>query len=222
MFPLDPTDELFQFNTAHLPRKRDYSRQRKSSVFVGDKDDYRSDKKKGKMTHRDVERQRRQEMAVLYASLRSLVSNEHLKVTRSVSDHIYETVNYIRHLQDKIQELSDKRDCLKKLSNTSNNVAPDCPTSCLECSCVTVELCWAGVEVLVTTGFTQGLPLSRVLSVLTSEGLSIVSCSSTKVNGMLLHSIESEVNDGRSIDVSELQQKLADLKVKTSSKILKW
>ncbi|XP_034707191.1 transcription factor bHLH120 [Vitis riparia] len=163
-------------------------------------------------------------MAVLYASLRSLVPNEYLKfsVTRSVSGHIYETVNYIRHLQDKIQELSDKRDCLKKLSNTSNNVAPDCPTSCLECSSVTVEPCWAGVEVLVSTGFTQGLPLSRVLSVLTSEGLSIVSCSSTKVNGMLLHSIESEVNDGRSIDVSELQQKLADLKVKTSSKILKW
>lgn len=102
-------------------------------------------------------------------------------------------MNYIRHLQDKIQELSDKRDCLKKLSNTSNNVAPDCPTSCLECSSVTVEPCWAGVEVLVSTGFTQGLPLSRVLSVLTSEGLSIVSCSSTKVNGMLLHSIESEV-----------------------------
>ena len=150
-------------------------------------------------------------------------------------------MNYIRHLQDKIQELSDKRDCLKKLSNTSNNVAPDCPTSCLECSCVTVEPCWAGVEVLVSTGFTQGLPLSRVLSVLTSEDLSIVSCSSTKVNGMLLHSTESEVQftnswsslsllfhsnhssisfsslpSGewwrRSIDVSELQKKISRLK----------
>lgn len=29
---------------------------------------------------------------------------------RSVSDDLYETVNYIRDLQDKIQELNDKRD----------------------------------------------------------------------------------------------------------------
>ena len=91
-FPLDPADdELFQFtclpsqsntiqhlqgnelpfanciDTTHLPRKRNDSQKGKylSAIICHDKDDNHRDKKKMKMIHRDVERQRRQEMAVL-------------------------------------------------------------------------------------------------------------------------------------------------------------
>ena len=104
---------------------------------------------------------------------------------RSISDHIHESVNYIKHLKNKIRELNNKKDELKRLSNTTKNL----PGSISD----TVDLrsSSAGVEVIITGR--QGLPLSRVLEILMREGLSIVSFNSTKVNERLLHTIESEV-----------------------------
>ncbi|XP_059639214.1 transcription factor bHLH118 [Cornus florida] len=165
-----------------------------------------------KIKHRDVERQRRQEMATLYKSLRSLLPLEYLKGKRSISDQMHEAVNYINHLQKRVKELNDKIDGLKRLSNPDDIkfASEFSQRNCLGDN-ITVKTCRTGLKVNVGTALRGGLPLSKVLSVLIQEGLSIVCCISTKVNQTLLHTIESEVNDGRSITVSELQQKLRDL-----------
>ncbi|XP_027337425.1 transcription factor bHLH36-like [Abrus precatorius] len=170
--------------------------------------------KKRKIMHRDVERQRRQEMATLHASLRSLLPVEYLKGTRSISDHMHQAMNYIKHLQKKIEELSNKRDGHKKLCNPSSyHMEKTVENSeAAKQDVVTVRQCWIGVEVVINTEHEEGLPLSRVLQALVREGLRIVNCNSTKVKGRLIHTIESEVsNDGRKMDHSELQQKLTSL-----------
>ncbi|KAF8379362.1 hypothetical protein HHK36_028796 [Tetracentron sinense] len=236
MFSLHQSNELFQISSnpsqQHtipqdmilvaplegngLNAKLHKSRRRKSLATPDNIDDGSNHKKK-KMIHRDVERKRRQEMATLFGSLRSLVPLEYLKGNvdgrsqgkRSTSEHMNEAVNYIRDQQKKIQELGDKRDGLKKLSNLG---ALDLATSERSHSCLpdslTVQPCWAGVEVLLRE---EGLPLSRVLQVLVEEGLSIVSCVSTRVNERPLHTIQSEVSDPTSVNLSGLQQKLMDL-----------
>ncbi|CAI9785817.1 unnamed protein product [Fraxinus pennsylvanica] len=53
-----------------------------------------------KIVHRDVERQRRQAMANLYDSVRSVIPPELLKSRLSISNHIHEASNYIRYLQN--------------------------------------------------------------------------------------------------------------------------
>nr|WIE96205.1 basic helix-loop-helix transcription factor [Loropetalum chinense var. rubrum] len=234
MFPFDQTDELFQFSSIpcqhhkiqqdelrltpypeenDLTKKPNYRRRQKSSAAFGDSEENPNENKK-KILHRDLERQRRVEMGTLYDSLRSLLPLEYLKGKRSISDHMHESVNYIKHLQKKIEELSDKRDVLiKRLSNSNTlNVGQECSQS-RPLDFVTVKPCWAGVEVVMSCALTkeEQLPLSRVLQVIIKEGLSIVSCISTKVNERLLHTIESEVSDGRKVNLSELQQKLRDL-----------
>ncbi|KAJ7952404.1 Transcription factor [Quillaja saponaria] len=203
-----PIDDQYQY------------RRRKSSVAFDDdivNNNPNETKKKKKIMHRDIERQRRQEMATLYASLRSALPLEYLKGKRSISDHMHEAVKYIKHLQNKIQGLSDKREKLQRMSHSYNsstsNIGQEDHLQGSRQDLVTVKPCWAGMEVVINTAITQGVPLSKVFQVLTEEGFSILNCTSTKFNGRLLHTIESEVSHGRNIDMFEIQQKLAKIMI---------
>ncbi|KAF3967430.1 hypothetical protein CMV_008576 [Castanea mollissima] len=144
---------------------------------------------------RDTERQRRKKMAILNASLRSLLPMEMIKGKRSLSDHTNKAMNYITYLKNKIQELSVRRNELKILSNLS----------------VVVQPCCDGVQILVTTNVNEGLLLSEVLEILLREGLDVVHCFSSREYERLIYSIQSKGNDLGCLDLSGLQQKLNDL-----------
>ncbi|GKA68966.1 Myc-type, basic helix-loop-helix domain-containing protein [Tanacetum coccineum] len=95
-----------------------------------------------KLVHREIERQRRQDMAKLYASLRGLLPLEFVKIS----------IN-------------------------------SCPLE-------------------------EGFPLSRILKAISKEGFKVITCTCTKVNDRLIHSIQAEVNDPVLTDLSMLQQRL--------------
>ncbi|KAL0304185.1 UNVERIFIED_CONTAM: Transcription factor [Sesamum radiatum] len=198
-------------NTANQGVKK---RQRKASSATGiqeNKDESSSETKK--LMHRDVERQRRQEMSGLYASIRSLLPLGYVKGKRAISDHLDQAVNYIKHMQKKLDEMKMKRDKLKNLSNSSgpNVDAEDRgPSTTTSSNCLKVNLCWDGVEILISSSLNEGdFPLSKVLADLLRRGLDVISCISTRVDGQFLHKIQIQVNDPTSIDLSKLHERLA-------------
>ncbi|PON64068.1 Basic helix-loop-helix transcription factor [Trema orientale] len=229
--PPTPSDQEGRDHPPHKLNNSGGRRSRSSSVADHgknhDDDENPNDKKKKKMIiHREIERQRRQEMSALYSSLRSLIPLQYLKGKRSISDQMHEAAKYIKDLQRKNQELSTKRDNLRRLSNSSSS-ASSCNTDIigsdqnskrhnknLEPTNIIMRHCKAGsVEVLVNTAFREGLSLARVVGVLTGEGFNVVRCISAKVNGRYLHTIESEAVSGeiKSMDLPELEKKLKNL-----------
>ncbi|XP_045808870.1 transcription factor bHLH118-like isoform X1 [Trifolium pratense] len=167
---------------------------------------YIKDVNNKKMVHREIEKQRRQEMATLHASLRSLLPIRFIKGKRSLSDQMNEGVNYINHMKKNIKELSDKRDELKKLSNLSN--LKNHTVSC--CFSIHNNNGTVGIEI---SNFRdqEGVPLSKLLEQLMKVGLEVVSCFSIEVNGRLLHSVQCEVIDSDSVDLSELKRKFSNM-----------
>ncbi|KAH9605171.1 hypothetical protein KSS87_011127 [Heliosperma pusillum] len=178
-------------------------------------------KKKQKIVHREIERQRRSEMSSLHASLRTLLPHEYIRGKRAMSDHLGEAVKYIKHLQQNINALNKQRDALKKEKCVNNNSKPGDHE-------VKVTTSKGGVNVTVSTSCRvegsnnnvnvddgcSGIALSKVLQCLNQEGFDVVSCISQRLgNSKLLHCIQAQVEDGRIIatDAVKLQQKLEDL-----------
>ncbi|XP_061359006.1 transcription factor bHLH118-like [Gastrolobium bilobum] len=182
---------------------------RKKLSYGGDKNHGASnEQKKKKIVHREIERQRRQEMATFYASLRSLLPLEFIKGKRSMSDHMNEAVNYIKHMQNNIKELGAKRDELKKLSNSKMENQESKHTSCN----FTLHENNGIVGIEITSGFREeSLKLSKLLQLLLDEGLEVVSCLSTDVNGKLFQSVQCEVSNSNSVDLSELKRKVSNV-----------
>lgn len=111
---------------------------------------------------------------------------------RSISDQMSETVNYINHLQKNIKELSDKRDKLKKKLPINSTL--ESRQNKHESSGFTVHQNSSGAVGIEISGFSEeGVSLSKLLELVLEEGLEVVCCLSTKVNGRLLHSLQCEV-----------------------------
>ncbi|KAL2227151.1 UNVERIFIED_CONTAM: Transcription factor, partial [Sesamum indicum] len=155
-----------------------------------------------KIMHRDIERQRRQEMSGLYASIRSLLPLEYIKGKRAISDHVDQAVNYIKHMQKKIDEMKMRRDKLKRLSNSlgpssdADQERNSDTSGSSNCVSVNVDVCQGGVEILISSSLNEGnFPLSKVLEDLLRRELNVLSCVSTRADGQSVHKIQIEVNN---------------------------
>ncbi|XP_071937544.1 transcription factor bHLH118-like [Coffea arabica] len=164
--------------------------------------------------HRDIERQRRLEMANLHASLRNLLPSEYIKGKRSMSDHVLEAINYIKHMEKNIGELEVKRDKLRNLTGESSNLDSKRVNETNSLSITfTVEPCsGGGFEILMKNYLTDNnwLPLSRILDVLLDEGITVVNCVCTKVNEECLYTIQTEATHMSDVDLISLQVKLTE------------
>ncbi|KAL1201162.1 Transcription factor [Cardamine amara subsp. amara] len=167
-----------------------------------------TEEKMEKIVHREVERQRRQDMASLYASLRSLLPLEFIQGKRSTSDQVNEAVNYIKYLQGNIKEMSSKRDDLMLLSGRSFGSSNEQGWNEIS-NRVVIRPCLVGVEIVFSVLQT---PFSSVLQVLRRHGLCVVSCSSSNVNDRLIHTLQAEVNNSALVNVADLKDTLTLMK----------
>lgn len=101
-----------------------------------------------------------------------------------------EAVSYIKYMQNNINELGAKRDKLKKL--------PYSKLDNLECKNTSYNFSVHENNGIVGIEITsclreERLKISELLHMLLQEGLEVLSCFLTEVNGRLLYSVKCEV-----------------------------
>ncbi|XP_012857558.1 PREDICTED: transcription factor bHLH125-like [Erythranthe guttata] len=156
-----------------------------------------------KSAHRDIERQRRQEMSLLYSSLRSLLPLQYVKGKRAVSDHMHQAVIYIKHMQMKNEEMRIKIEKLNKLTNNvsetrsilEDRVIIEAAANSSPTYCVKINVCNGGGinEILITSSSSidnGSFSLSKVFVKLLQRGFNVISCVSTRVDNLFLHKIQ--------------------------------
>ncbi|KAH6783011.1 hypothetical protein C2S52_007970, partial [Perilla frutescens var. hirtella] len=145
-----------------------------------------------KSAHRVTERQRRQEMAGLYASLRSLLPLEYIKGKRAISDHMHQAVNYINDVKKKIEEMEMRREKLRKMCDVES-ICVDPNTNFDTNISVKMNVCGDGVEILISSSIvSKSFPLSKILEDLIARKLDVISCVSTRGARCYLHKIQIE------------------------------
>ncbi|KAK3220866.1 hypothetical protein Dsin_014836 [Dipteronia sinensis] len=192
--PAPPSDEYFFINNFINPHQEDFIQQDLILTNIN----YSPGRSEKKILHKAIERQRRQQMSKLNASLRSLLPLEFIKGKRSVSDHIHEAEKYIAHMKKNIQDLIVKRDKLiKYLPDSDHQVLDHGNTSsenCLVNCTVSVHPYCGGVGIVVGgDSREESFLLSRVLEVVVEEGLEVVRCVSHQTDEGIFHTIQSVV-----------------------------
>ncbi|GLJ55372.1 hypothetical protein SUGI_1188520 [Cryptomeria japonica] len=192
----------------------DFTQQNTSAKFS---DDGKQWKRRGgvdkKLLHKVIEKERRKQMKSRYSDLRSIIPEENFRGKTSITDQLSVATDYIRHMEQKVEELAKKRDKMK-MNEMQDCYKEDKDTSLLECKAFPqVNVNHVGSLVLVTTSSLRGdMALSRLLLALEEEGLHIISASSFTPDDKVFHSLQCKVFDKQKFtSAAKLEQRLRQL-----------
>lgn len=176
--------------------------------------------------HSLIEKHRRKEMKTLFSRLRALLPEENLRGKRAESDHALGAVNYIRHLQQKIDDLSRKRDRMKTSLGRKEEFpfvgiqSSSKPNFCRkhlrfegsdgEIPSLKINFSHSSVEVSVNA-FQDQIVYSDLLMVLEECGLEVVNATSSVINNAVFHTIHSKVTDVEYFNMDDLTDTLRHL-----------
>eukprot|EP00253_Pinus_taeda_P017027 PITA_17027 len=165
--------------------------------------------------HKVIERQRRKEMKMLFSRLRSLLPEKDTQGKRTVSEQVFESLNYVRHLQQKIRELSAQREKMKVHSDRNAKVSFEkfcnkIPLLDREYPELKINSVGSGVQIWTNT-LERDIVYSDILLALEEGGLEVVSAASSAINNRAYHTIHAKVFDVTSFNINTLYQKLWNL-----------
>nr|UFA45746.1 bHLH52 [Pinus massoniana] len=168
-----------------------------------------------KRNHKMIERQRRKEMKVLFSQLRSLLPEENLRGKRTVSEQVLEAVNYVYHLQRKVEGLSSQRETMKVNSDQNAKVSlekfcnetPQFVGSDGECPAVKINSAGSAVQIL-TNALENEIAYSDILFALEHSEPEIVNAASSAINNKVYHTIHAKVLNLNTFNIHTLYHKL--------------
>ncbi|XP_050370163.1 transcription factor bHLH162-like [Argentina anserina] len=146
-----------------------------------------------------IEKNRRNQMKVLYSELNSLLPHQRSRVVTSLPDQIDEAVNYIKKLQTNLERLKQKKDRqtgVERIINDNNGAyGSGLHGGRLRSPQIEIREMGSALDVVLITGLDFQFMFEGSIRMLIQEGADIVNASFSVVENTIFHSIHSKIND---------------------------
>ncbi|KAL3617134.1 hypothetical protein CASFOL_039528 [Castilleja foliolosa] len=138
-----------------------------------------------------IEKNRRNQMKVLYSKLNSLVPHQSSRGVVSIPDQLEGATNYIKELQFNLEKMKQKKERLVEISaNLSTNT--NLPS-------IDVRVMGSALEVVLISGQNCQFMLSEIIQMLHEEGADVVNASFYVLDSSFFHTIHCKINGDQSL-----------------------
>ncbi|KAL5573528.1 hypothetical protein UlMin_023125 [Ulmus minor] len=154
-----------------------------------------------KIERRIVEKNRRNQMKILYSSLFSLLPNPNSKAGDSVltlPDQIDETINYIKSLETKLKKSEEKKRSLsgrKRSHNCTNSSTFDSINGSLKSPQIEIHEMGSVLEIVLITGLDNQFIFHEIIRILQEERADVVNVKFSVVRDSIFHVVHAEIPD---------------------------
>ncbi|KAJ7948328.1 Transcription factor bHLH36 [Quillaja saponaria] len=138
-----------------------------------------------KVERRFIEKNRRNQMKILYCKLNSLLPTHNSKEQLALPDQIDEAINYIKTLEAKVKMIMDKKESLKGLRKRS----PTCSIS----PQIEIRELDSTLEIVLITGFDNQFIFYEIIRFLHEEKIEVRSVNSSRLRDSMFHVIHAEI-----------------------------
>ncbi|KAK9922510.1 hypothetical protein M0R45_030972 [Rubus argutus] len=152
-----------------------------------------------KVERRVIEKNRRNQMKILYAHLNSLLPNQNSKEPQSLPEQIDEAINYIKSLEAKVQKSKQKRDSLnfdrkRSYEYCSSSSSFETARSAPGAKSPQIQIHESGstLEVVLSTGLHNQFIFYDIIRILDQEQADVVHASFSASGDTMLHLVRAE------------------------------
>ncbi|MBA0630870.1 hypothetical protein Godav_002923 [Gossypium davidsonii] len=169
-----------------------------------------------KVERKIIEKNRRNHMKNLYASLNSLLPHRNSKEPLSLPDQIDEAVNYITKLKTRMNESREKKESLmsRKRSYTCADTITSETTASLKSPEIKMNENGSAMEVVLTTGKDSQFMFYEMIYIIHQHGAQVLNASFSILGNTVFHIVHAEI--GAFVGAQIIKDKLKRL-VKGSS-----
>ncbi|GMY10115.1 transcription factor bHLH162-like [Fagus crenata] len=153
-----------------------------------------------KIERRIIEKNRRNQMKVLYSKLNSLLPNQNSKEALSLPDQIDEAINYIKSLETKLKKAQEKKESFnigKKRSYTCTNFEAK---SSLKSPQMEIREIGSTLEVVLITGLDNQFIFYEMIHILHEEQAQVLNASFSISGESIFHVLHAEITAGSLFD----------------------
>ncbi|QCD87745.1 Achaete-scute transcription factor-related [Vigna unguiculata] len=152
-----------------------------------------------KVERRLVEKNRRNQMKILFNKLNSLLPSYNPKEALALPDQVDEAINYIKSLEAKVKMAEEKKESLQGSKKryrgcfSNNNSANFAATPLPKSPQLEIQEVGSSLQVVLTTGIGNQFIFHQIIRMLHEENIEVRSAHSSLAGDSVLHVVHAEI-----------------------------